>query len=162
MPPTTFGMLMVWYLGLPGSTRSGEKHRKKSLAHLQSGLLEHGQQQFVGGTGIGCGFQNQQHAGMEVLRDFLARGDDIAHVRIFGLAQRRWHADVDRVQFATAEKSVVARSLPARTISDSTLLEISPTYDSPAFTLFVFSACRSMPVTWKPALANSTARGRPT
>ena len=30
MPPTTFGTLCVWNVGLPGSTRSGEKARKKS------------------------------------------------------------------------------------------------------------------------------------
>ena len=30
MPPTTLGILRVWKRLLPGSTRSGEKHRKKS------------------------------------------------------------------------------------------------------------------------------------
>ena len=37
---------------------------------------------------------------MEVLGDFLYGGHDVAHVRVFGLAQRRGNADVDRVQFA--------------------------------------------------------------
>ena len=31
VPPTTFGMFFVWNFGLPGSTRSGEKQRKKSF-----------------------------------------------------------------------------------------------------------------------------------
>ena len=35
---------------------------------------------------------------MKVLGDFLAGGDDIAHVRVFGFAQRRGDADVDRIQ----------------------------------------------------------------
>ena len=30
-PPTTFGTLWVWKVGLPGSTRSGENARKKSV-----------------------------------------------------------------------------------------------------------------------------------
>jgi hypothetical protein len=34
MPPTTFGVLRVWYFGLPGSTRSGLKARKKSVPTL--------------------------------------------------------------------------------------------------------------------------------
>ncbi len=41
---------------------------------------------------------------MEILRDFLAGGHDVAHVRIFGLAQRRGHADVDGVEIADGGK----------------------------------------------------------
>ncbi len=33
-PPTTLGTLWVWNVGLPGSTRSGEKARKKSTPAL--------------------------------------------------------------------------------------------------------------------------------
>ena len=72
MPPTTLGMFVVWYFGLPGSTRSGEKHRKKSSPDFQARLCEHGQHQLVGGAGIGGGFQNHQHAGVKVLGDLLA------------------------------------------------------------------------------------------
>ena len=39
--------------------------QKEILAHLQAALLEHGQHNFVGGTGIGRRFQNDQHSGME-------------------------------------------------------------------------------------------------
>jgi hypothetical protein len=31
MPPTTFGVFLVWYFGLPGSTRSGLNARKTSF-----------------------------------------------------------------------------------------------------------------------------------
>ena len=34
-PPTTFGTLWVWNVGLPGSTRSGENARKKSRPALR-------------------------------------------------------------------------------------------------------------------------------
>ena len=37
---------------------------------------------------------------MKVLGDLLHRGDDEAHVRVFGLAQRRGNADVDGVEIA--------------------------------------------------------------
>ena len=37
---------------------------------------------------------------MEVLRDFLARRYDIAHIGILGLAQRSWDANVDGIQIA--------------------------------------------------------------
>src|SRR5690349_4332619 len=63
---------------------------------------------------------------------------------------------------STAEKSVVARSFPEFTRGPSTELGMSPTYESPAFTRFVFSWLRSIPVTVKPALAYSTASGSPT
>ena len=38
IPPTTFGMFRVLYCWLPGSTRSGEKHKKKSLPTCIPGL----------------------------------------------------------------------------------------------------------------------------
>ena len=72
--------------------------QEEVLAHLQLRLLEHRQHQFVGGAGIGGRFQDHQHAGVKVFGDLLAGVDDVAHVRIFGLAQRRRHADVDGVQ----------------------------------------------------------------
>src|SRR5579872_6610280 len=62
----------------------------------------------------------------------------------------------------TAEKSVVARILPASTRGPRVELGISPMYESPAFTRLVLASLISIPVTVKPALANSTARGRPT
>ena len=34
VPPTTLGVFLVWYFSLPGSTRSGEKQRKKSSPTL--------------------------------------------------------------------------------------------------------------------------------
>jgi hypothetical protein len=34
-PPTTLGVLRVWYTGLPGSTRSGEKARNRSVPTLR-------------------------------------------------------------------------------------------------------------------------------
>ena len=86
-------------IGLPGSTRSGEKHRKKSRPTSNPDFSQHRQNQLVGRAGIGGRFKNHQHARMEVFRDLLARRDDVAHVRILGLAQRRRNADVDRVQF---------------------------------------------------------------
>ena len=98
MPPTTFGIFVVWYLGLPGSTRSGEKHRKKSSPTSSPLLSSIGSTSSSVVPGIGGGFQNDQHAGMEVLGDLLAGGHDVAHVRVFGLAQRRGHADVDGVE----------------------------------------------------------------
>src|SRR5690606_24510408 len=42
MPPTTLGVFLVPYLGLPGSTRSGEKARKKSSPTLSPVLSSAG------------------------------------------------------------------------------------------------------------------------
>src|SRR2546427_1791885 len=42
MPPTTLGVLRVFQAGLPGSTRSGEKARKKSFPPLSPVLSSAG------------------------------------------------------------------------------------------------------------------------
>jgi len=46
-PPTTFGTLWVWNVGLPGSTRSGEKARKKSTTGPQAAGFEHRLHDFI-------------------------------------------------------------------------------------------------------------------
>ncbi len=42
MPPSTLGVLCVKYLGLPGSTRSGENARKKSSSGLRPACTNSG------------------------------------------------------------------------------------------------------------------------
>jgi len=69
------------------------------VAGLHPLLLEHWQQHFFRGAGIGGGFEDHQQAGVGVPGDLLGRGHDVAHVRILGLAQRSGYADVDGVQF---------------------------------------------------------------
>ena len=74
------------------------KTQEEVLAHLPAGRFQHGQNQLVGGSRIGGGFQNHQLAGPEVFRRLLAGGHDVTHVRIFGLAQGRGHRDVDGIE----------------------------------------------------------------
>ena len=100
MPPTTLGVFEVWYTGLPGSTRSGEKHRKKSSPTFRPSLFKRRQQQFVRRARVGGRFQNHQQAGMKVLGDLVGGRHDVAHVGVFGLAQRRGHANIDGVEIA--------------------------------------------------------------
>jgi hypothetical protein len=61
-------------------------------------MSEHRESEFLGGRRVAGGFQDQQHAGLETLGKLLAGGDDAAHVRVFGLAQRRADADIDGVE----------------------------------------------------------------
>ena len=95
-----FGNILGLILGVAGIHALRRKAQEEILADLQPGFFEHRQHQLVGGAGIGGRFQNHQHAGMKIFRDLLAGVDDVAHVRIFGLAQRRRHADVDGVELA--------------------------------------------------------------
>src|SRR5215472_618804 len=59
-------------------------------------------------------------------------------------------------------KSVVAQSLPALTSASTSDGATSCTYESPALTLATLDSIKSIPVTENPALAYSTASGRPT
>jgi hypothetical protein len=63
---------------------------------------------------------------------------------------------------ASAEKSEVARKNPAATISRIVSEGMSPIYDFPARRLRTFRPSTSMPITWMPAPAYSTASGSPT
>ena len=54
---------------------------------------------FVGRAWIRGRLEDDQDAGAEVLRDCFDGGHDVRHVRIFRLAKRRRHADVDGVEF---------------------------------------------------------------
>src|ERR1035438_6970559 len=87
-------------LRIAGIDPLGRKAQEEILPHAQAGFFEHGQQQLYGSAGIGGRFQDDEHSGMEMLDDFLAGGHDVAHIRVFGLAQGRGHADVDGVQVA--------------------------------------------------------------
>ena len=99
-----FGNVVGLILGVARVHALRGEAEKEVAAHFETGLGQHGQQQFVCGAGIGGGFQNYEHARVEVLDDFLARRHDVTHVGVFGLAQGRGHADVDGVEIADHRK----------------------------------------------------------
>ena len=76
----------------------GREGEEEVDAGLEAGRLEHRLDDFVGRPRIGRRLEDDQHARMQVLRDALDRRDDVGHVRVLRLAQRRRHADVDRVE----------------------------------------------------------------
>ena len=90
--------------------------------------------------------------------------DDVGHVGVFGLAQRRRHADVDRVDtVASWLKSVVADSRPAsRSARTSRVGHVRDVGRPSAIDGAIFAASRSNPMASKPLRANSTRSGRPT
>ena len=156
-------MLAVWYLRIARVHALRREAQEEIAGPPQPGLRQHRQHHFVRGARIRGGFQNHQHPGVEVPGDLLAGRHDEAHVRVFGLAQRRGHADVDGVEFENRAKSpwwrAVCRTPPAE---PEWSWECPRHRNRPAFTRRVFSLLMSMPVTENPALANSTASGRPT
>jgi hypothetical protein len=91
----------------------------------------------------------------------LFRGDDEAHVGVFGLTKRRWDGDIG-VQFRDDRE--------VRRGAKVTGLDVLPngfSWDvlnvgTAGVEFGYFGNLESMPVTEKPALANSTAKGRPT
>jgi hypothetical protein len=63
---------------------------------------------------------------------------------------------------AMTDSSVDAVSLPSATRGARTAVGMSSMYDSPFLSSVTLRSSLSYPVTWKPALANSTTSGSPT
>ena len=74
-----------------------------------------GQDQLLGGAGIGGALEDDELPRPQALGDRLRGGQTMCEVGVLGLAERRRHADDHRVaRRAGSSKSVVARELPAR------------------------------------------------
>ena len=84
--------------GLPGSSRSGENTRKKSSPTLSPRASRRGTQLLVGGAGIGGALQDTDLAGAQVGRNGLVVSMHEAQVRLAVFAERRGHADDERIQ----------------------------------------------------------------
>ena len=101
---------------LPGSTRSGERARKKSCPASGPGSRI-GSHDLLGRSRVRRGLQDDELAGSEVLLDLLHRAHDVADVGVTRLPERRRYADVDDVHVGEDAKSAVARSFRCRTRS---------------------------------------------
>ena len=97
-PPTTFGTLRVWNVGVARIHALGRERQEDVAADLEAAALERRLHHLVGRARVGRGLEDDQHAGMEVRRDRLDRRDHEGEVRILGLAERRRHADVHGVE----------------------------------------------------------------
>jgi hypothetical protein len=84
---------------LPGSTRSGEKASRKSSSSFKAGFFDHRLQNFVGRSRISRRFENNQLPAPRIFFEFLARRQNIRHIRVFGFSQRRRNADDNHVAF---------------------------------------------------------------
>ena len=62
MPPTTFGVLVMPWAGLPGSIRSGAKARKKSTPAFSPVASNCGRIDLAGRAGVGGAFEDDQLA----------------------------------------------------------------------------------------------------
>src|SRR5436853_2018300 len=155
-------MLDVLYFGLPGSTRSGEKQRKKSCPTFKPAFSSIGSTT----TSVVPGYVVDSKITSVPALKYLAISLHADTIKLMS-GSLVLRSGVGTQMFtvsssSTAEKSLVARNLPASTRGFSVALDTSPTYESPALIRAVLLSLRSMPVTVKPALANSTARGKPT
>ena len=83
----------------------GREREEEVDAGLEPGRFEQRLHHFVGRARIGRRLEDDQHARVQVLGDRLDRRDDVGHVGVLGLAQRRRHADVDRVELARRWRS---------------------------------------------------------
>ena len=139
----------------------GRERQEEVLAHLEAALFEHRQHEFVGGARIGGGLQDDQLTGPQPLRDLLRRRDDVGHVRVLRLAERRRDADVDGVQLAE-HVEVGGRAEPLRR------------HQAPRRARWARRRCRTDPRLWhspfvrrgrrrcrsSPARPNSTTSGK--
>ncbi len=96
-PPTTFGMVAVSNWALPGSSRSGEKARKKSSPTRRPRASQPRQDDLVRGAGIGRALQAHELVAPQRRRHRVRRLLDESQVGIAMLGQRRGHADDDGI-----------------------------------------------------------------
>ena len=87
----------------------GREREEEVLAGLEAGRFEHRLHDLVGRAGIGRRLEADELPGVQVLGDRFDRRDDVGHVRVLRLAQRRRHADVDRVELAGRRRSRSSR-----------------------------------------------------
>ena len=84
-------------LRVAGVDALGREGQQEVLVEPQAALLEHGQQHFVGRARVGGRLQHDELAAAQALLDLPRGGEDVGDVRLFGLPQRRRHADDDGV-----------------------------------------------------------------
>ena len=82
----------------PGSSRSGEKARKKSRPRAKGRRLQDPAEELVRRSRIRARLQDDELPGPERRCDLPRRRDDVAHVGLALGRQRRRHADEDRVR----------------------------------------------------------------
>ena len=83
--------------GLPGSSRSGLKARKKSTPGFEPAGGEERQDDVAGRARIGGALEHDELAGPQPLGDGPGRVDDVGQVRLARVGQRRRDADDDGV-----------------------------------------------------------------
>ena len=91
----------------------GRKREQKILVELKALFLKHRLQDLVGRARIGRRFEDDQLPATHVFLDLAAGGQDIGHVRIFCLSERRRDADDYHVAFGQLAKIGRRRQLPA-------------------------------------------------
>ncbi len=147
----------------PGSSRSGEKARKKSLgvsSPLRSQDLEH---LALGGAGVGGRFQHHQLPGPEPLRDARVRsrgcrsmsGSRCGPSGVGTQMTMAWHS-------RRSPRSVVAMKRSFRRAAATRSGPMCRMYDSPRVSAATLAGSRSKPMTGNPASQKTSASGSPT
>ena len=147
---------------LPGSMRSGENASAKSSPTSRPRGLERGPHDLFGRARVRRALEDDELARAEVLLDLVDGRDDVGEVRVLRLPQRRRHADVDRVEVADDGEVGRGDEPPgSHRLRDLLVPDVDDVGAAGADGARPSAASRSMPVTWKPARANSSASGKP-
>ena len=87
-------------IGATGVDALGGEGEEPILADLETvGFAQPGKEDLAGGAGVGGGFEDDDHAGMHILCQFIGGGENEGHVRVAGLAERGGDADGDGIHF---------------------------------------------------------------
>src|SRR6185503_4512764 len=78
----------------------GRERQQEIVVEFQVFFFEHREQDFVSGSRISCGLENDQMPAAQTFRDLFGRGEDKRDVWFLGLSERRGNADDDRVALA--------------------------------------------------------------
>ena len=161
-PPSTFGVFFVNHFALPGSTRSGEKHRKKSLPTDSPFDSKRGSisSRVVPGYVVDSSTTICPGRSRSTIASVAATMYDMSGSFVFpsGVGtQTEMTSHSPR-----RDMSVVASSFPERRSDATSAPFTSLMWLSPAFTSAATRSETSKPMTLSPARPISTASGSPT
>ena len=83
--------------GVAGVHALRRKGQEKVHAALEAALFQNGAQHFLGGAGVGGGFQNDEHIAVHMGHDAFRGGAHVADIGLLMLVKRRRHGDAHAV-----------------------------------------------------------------
>src|SRR5918999_3096130 len=97
-PPNDLRGVVRAILGIARVYTLWRKGDEELPPDLEARFMESRENDLVSSSRVGRTLKHNELSRMEIGNDFFGGSGDIRDVRVFGLAQRRWHTDTDSVK----------------------------------------------------------------